>query len=165
MEGPPPPVFFVSVACKEVAKRCSASVDSRRFAGGRFRVKHGKTRCWFVSVASKGDECGEDETRNWKYEIRRCGAGGRVARKKQILRFARPGKQAQDDNFLGGPWIPYPPPPPNCRRVRKRLKTKGRENGKTSIRGQRMQRRRPGGTLGAGKAREERAIHGALYNT
>jgi hypothetical protein len=150
----PSPGFFVSVACKGFAGGICGSVDSRRFAGERFRVKRGKTRCWSVSVASKGDACGEDETRNWKYEMRNCGVGSRVTRTKQILRFA------QDDNFLGGPEVPHPPPPPKCRKVRKRLKTKGRENRKSGFWWQRERRTKQKGSVGTGKARKEWTTHG-----
>jgi hypothetical protein len=50
----PTPRFFVSVASKGVTDADLVSVDSKGVVGGRFRSKHGKTRCSSVSVASKG---------------------------------------------------------------------------------------------------------------
>ena len=51
--GPPPPGFFVSDAAKGFAYEVVISVDTTEVAGGGFRLKHGKTRSWFVSVDSE----------------------------------------------------------------------------------------------------------------
>jgi hypothetical protein len=52
-------VFFVSVADKGVTGALFVSVDSKRVAGGRFRLISGKTRKSAVSVADKGDRAFE----------------------------------------------------------------------------------------------------------
>jgi hypothetical protein len=68
-QGPPSPGFFASVPSKELIDVASASVDSRGVTGGQVRLKHGKTRCLFVGVASKGVK-----SRKFKVE-RACRAG------------------------------------------------------------------------------------------
>src|SRR5277367_3504744 len=80
---PIPPMFLVYADSKEVTDADLGSADSKGVAGGRLRVKHGKTRSWLVSADSKGvrredvKEIEEVEEVNEK-QIPACGRDGAV---------------------------------------------------------------------------------------
>src|SRR5579859_4278512 len=52
--GTPPPRFFVTAHFKGLTGATLGSVENKRFIWDRLRLKPGKTRCCFGSVADKG---------------------------------------------------------------------------------------------------------------